>query len=330
MVTRRAFLGTLASVAGCAALGTSHADFGYGPQRPRRRKIYFLDDTDAPQGARLDDFKAALAGVDLLPLRAEMVSVQMRGRDASEIGGRIDAARADGAAAFATASTDIAMRAAPLLADLPLVAAIAGDPERIGLDSAHGRRRHNVTGFTYDIPTDIKALELLRDAFPAARRIAVVADQAWIESRQPWDMLAAGATLKQRIELVIAPTPWQMSSQIHRLHPSRVDACYIPRSDVLFYSLGLIVDTLVRHRLPNIAQTESSLRAGALMSYGALGQSHWQSMAMMLSLVLSGVAAQEIPFERPREFVLALNLGQASRMGIRIPKKILQRANLIL
>ncbi len=112
------------------------------------------------------------------------------------------------------------------------------------------------------------------------------------------------------------------------LHPD-VDACYVPRSHVPF-KLPHLIEYLVGRRLAHLVGIDEMVQQGALLTYGARRHSHWEPMALMLRDVLAGSIAREMPFERPRDFVLAVNAHQAMRMGVRIPKNILRRANVVV
>jgi putative ABC transport system substrate-binding protein len=227
----------------------------------------------------------------------------------------------------------VALRVAEYKASAPLVFATRFDPLRIGLVDRLGARGANVTGFTYELPFSIdrKAMEVIADAFPEARRIAIIADREWAEN-QNWqaDLDGAAARFGFRIERIIPRLPWETEGELHKANARRFDAWYAPRTDVLLHAGPALVSFFELNRLPSLFGADHLVRAGGLMSYGLGQHSHWDSMAGILRLIIAGVSARDIPIERPKDFVLAVNVGQARKMGIAIPKRILRRANLIV
>jgi putative ABC transport system substrate-binding protein len=177
----------------------------------------------------------------------------------------------------------------------------------------------------------MKAFEVLADGFPAARRVALVADRNWMEYHRPnLDEAQIYSRFGIMIDLVIPAAPRNVEWEFERLLPSRADACYVPNSDVTFFSTPALIAFLQRHRMPHLFASDGALQQGALMSYGVRKDSHWEPMATMLRHILSGAEASEMPFERAREFVLGVNASQAAKMGVAIPKHILRRANLVV
>ncbi|MGZ5111976.1 MAG: ABC transporter substrate binding protein [Usitatibacter sp.] len=332
---RRAFLGR---IAGAAALASPLAKAGCLPKgsldcSDALPLAIFLDDSQSLQGSRLDEFRGILAMNGLNPAHLRFESIIVDIADKESLRRSIEAALKREPAAFLTASTDVALRAAQYKANVPLVFATRLDPLRIGLVDRLGPRDANLAGFTYDLPVSIdrKALEVLSDAFPGARRIAIIADREWAEN-QKWqsDVEGAAARFGFSIERIIPRLPWETDVELRRLNPRSFDAWYAPRTDVLMHATPALVSFFDFNRLPSLFGDDRTVRAGGLMSYGLVQNAHWNSMAAMLRLIIAGVSARDIPIERPKDFVLAVNAGQARKMGIAIPKGILKRANLIV
>ncbi len=320
-----AAIGALAGVACGACTG------GKARAHAPRPLVVFLDDSEGIQGTRLEIFRAAMAEIGLLPHRIAFERMEVAGSNPEELRRAISSCVARNPAAFVTASGDVARSGLAFMGRIPLIAATPVDPVKLGIDDEGRPRRFNVTGFSYDIPIEAKAFEVLADAFPQARRVAVIADRHWLEyRRRESDLAVARERFGMKIDVVVPSSPADVGPELHRLHPGRVDACYLPLGDVPFYSARFLIDFFQRHRMPNLFAQDLNVASGALMSYGIRRNSHWLPMARMLRLVIAGVAAREIPFERPRDFVLAVNVGQAEKMRIRIPKSILRRANLIV
>jgi putative ABC transport system substrate-binding protein len=325
-VKRREFLHVLAAAAMAAAsparAASAHEDLPL---------VIFLDDSEAPQAERLLLFRQSLALSGLPPQRLTLEIAEMPGSDARALRRALATCVKRDPTAFVTASADIATNGLAFMARIPLVFSTQVDPVKLGMDSAAGGARRNVTGFSYDVPIDMKAFEVLADAFPQARRVALVADRNWMEyHRANLDIAQIRERFGITIDLVIPAAPRSVEWEFERLLPARADACYVPNSDVTFFSAPALIAFLQRHRIPNLFASERALQLGALLSYGVRRDSHWEPMATMLRHILSGAQASDMPFERAREFVLGVNVAQAVKMGLRIPKHILRRANLVI
>lgn len=324
-VRRRELLRALAAGGIAAAFG---APARAAPLPPR---VIFLEDSEAPQAERLQIFRDSLGRAGLPPGRIVLEVAEMPGSDTRALRRELAACLKRDPSAFVTASADLAVNGIAFMARLPLVLATQVDPVKLGIQGPAAPRRHNVTGFSYDVPIDVKAFEVLADAFPAVRRVALVADRTWMEyHRGNLDEPAIRRRFGISIDLVIPAAPRSVEWEFERLLPARTDACYMPNSDVTFFSAPALIAFLQRHRVPHLFASEGALQLGALMSYGVRKDSHWQPMATMLRHILSGAAAHDLPFERAREFVLGVNAAQAAKMGIVIPKHIVRRANLVV
>jgi putative ABC transport system substrate-binding protein len=329
---RRSLLQLLGATATIGAL-PAIVSRAHGQARPvgERPLVVFLDDTEGLQGERLELLRKAMANVGLGPDRIAFERAEVAGSDEDGVRRAVVALLKRHPAAFMTASIDFARNCVPFIAEVPLVIASPVDPAKLGFEGANGSRPFNVSGFTYDLPIEAKAFELLADAFPAARRIAVMADRNWVDFRQRQiDLPALRKRFGMEIEIIVPASPFDVRPQLHLVHPGRMDACYLPIGDVPYYSSPVLIEHFQRHRLPHLFAHDSIVTAGALMSYGVRRGSHWEPMARMLRLVIDGVPAREIPFERPKDFVLAVNVTQAKKMRITIPKSILRRANIIV
>jgi putative ABC transport system substrate-binding protein len=327
---RRTFLAAAGSLCAFSASGTAQTDAfdGASARRNPRPLVIFLDDRDGPQGALLDEFRSALAAKGVLP-RVDFEVLTVPATDEKVLRKEIANALLRKPALFVTASSDVALLATRV-AETSLVFGTMADPIRFGLVDRIGPRQKNVTGFTYDVPIARKSLEVLADAFPTVRRTGVIADPNWAKQSAPAaDFESIERRLGICIDLVIEEDSKGLFARLRELD-ARIDAWYLPRTDLLGTNSTRLIEFFQSMRKPHLLPHEGFVRQGALLSYGLRMNSHWDSMARMVRLIVAGVPAREIPVERPKDFVLAVNMDQARRMGIRIPKRILRRADLIV
>ena len=336
-MNRRAFLRLCAAATAFAAAGARAASCEPPPPFPARREarrwLAFLDDGDALQGARLDEFRNRLAARGLTEERLRVDPVLVRSDDPDAARCALQAALARRPLAACTASTQAGLLARPYLGDVPLLFATAADPVAAGLVDRAEARAANAAGFTYDmpVPADRKCLELIAEAFPATRRVVVIADGAWLaRPRTPEELRMARARFGFELEVVAPVVSWRIASALQAVEARPRDAWYLPRGDALLHGVGPIMHFLQRHRLPHLFGDDRTIRSGALMAYGPPRLAHWEALAAIVQLVAAGAPAREIPIQRPRDFLLTINAAQWQRFGIPLPRRILRRAHEIV
>jgi putative ABC transport system substrate-binding protein len=90
--------------------------------------------------------------------------------------------------AIVTVATPPVLAAKRATARIPIVMATAGDPVRLGVVASFARPGGNVTGVTlYGSELNAKRIELLREAIPAIKRIAFLANAKNPYSRLLWE-----------------------------------------------------------------------------------------------------------------------------------------------
>jgi putative tryptophan/tyrosine transport system substrate-binding protein len=83
-------------------------------------------------------------------------------------------------------------------------------------------------------------------------------------------------------------------------------------------------------RLPAIYETDPSVRAGGLMSYGADRKESFQRTAVMVDRIFKGAKPAELPFEQPTRYLFVINLKAAKTIGIDLPPNLLALADEVI
>jgi putative ABC transport system substrate-binding protein len=155
-------------------------------------------------------------------------------------------------------------RAAPTI---PVVFTLALDPVGVGLVKSLARPGGNVTGNSI-LATDLagKRLELLRDAVPGLRRLAVMADAGLPDS-----VLEMNEVQRISGHLGIEVTRLEIHNAeeiipAFELHKAQVDAIYVVIDELLNASRARIVNLALAARLPSIYGTADWARSGGLLS----------------------------------------------------------------
>jgi putative tryptophan/tyrosine transport system substrate-binding protein len=214
---------------------------------------------------------------------------------------------------------------------IPIIFATAGDPVESNLVTSLAQPGGNVTGLTQQ-QADLagKRLELMREAFPSLRRLAVLANAG-----NPGVILELGqaraAAGKLGLELV---TPEIRHAQdivpafeALRGHSEALYVC----TDVLMNNNRIRINILAAGaRLPTMHGTRDYVEAGGLMSYGASFPSMFRRAAEMVDKILHGTKPGNIPVEQPTKFDLVVNLTTANALGLTIPESFLTRADEVI
>jgi putative ABC transport system substrate-binding protein len=209
---------------------------------------------------------------------------------------------------------------------------IAGSDDLVGEGHLASLRRPggNVTGVTIlASELNAKRLELLKQAVPAASRVAVLWDPAIGSFHLP---LIHKVAETRGIELKI-----QEVRRAEDLKPAlaaarawRAQALSVLASPLLHSLRQPIIELAQSNRLPAIYQWEESARAGGLMSYGPIRADVYRAICVQLDRVLKGAHPASLPVVQPAKFELVINLKTATALGLQIPQSLLIQADKVI
>ena len=214
----------------------------------------------------------------------------------------------------------------------PIVFAFASDPVAQGIVETLARPGSNFTGVTYsEAALGGKRVELLIDALPSTRRIAVLWSTSFPENAAMFENIRGLATARG-IEV--------FSRQIHGvkdLAPAFDDASRVEAQAVVFMTDNElfghrkeVAQLSLGHHLPSIHSFDPEAQDGGLMSYGpSLGESY-RRVAALADKILKGARPADLPVEEPTQFELVINLKTAKALGITIPPSIMVRADEVI
>jgi putative tryptophan/tyrosine transport system substrate-binding protein len=175
----------------------------------------------------------------------------------------------------------------------------------------------------------VKRLELLREALPGARRIAVFADHEPIRNIRDLESAARGFG----IELVpfSARSEEEVIRAIAAMKAAPVEAVNRLSSPILWGEFrSLIRAHLDLHRLPAIWQWPEGAEAGGLIAYGPRLSVVFRQCARQVAKLLRGAKVVDVPVEQPTGFELIINLKTAKTLGVEIPPTLLSRADTVI
>ncbi len=201
------------------------------------------------------------------------------------------------------------------------------DPLQLGLVQSLHRPGGRFTGVSLADELDVKRLELLRDAFPAARQVTVLADRDWAQARHAeHELPAAAAALGLSLRFLYAHTLPELDRLMRGADAAAAQAWYIPPSYIAYLAEAQIIAHLARLQQPAIHATEREVQQGALMAYSQDTKFTLGAMAELTARVAAGEDPAAIPVERPRRFVLSVR-PRSAPAALRMDAAVVRRAD---
>ncbi len=215
---------------------------------------------------------------------------------------------------------------------IPIVGVSLTEPVGLGLVASLGRPGGNVTGVSYGGGPEIfgKQLELLTEAVPKARRVAVLYNP--VQPAAPFQIRSVKEAARARgltLQLVEARDAEALDGAFATMVKERAAAFLMIGDSTYFIHRARLVDLALRHRLPSMSTQGQWVEAGGLMSYAPSFTDLWRRAAVYVDKILRGARPADLPIEQPTTYELIINLKTARALALTIPPALLQRANVI-
>jgi putative ABC transport system substrate-binding protein len=230
------------------------------------------------------------------------------------------------------AGNEPALRAARAAAGaIPIVfIALDFDPVEKGYVASLSRPGGNSTGiFVSQLELAAKRVELLREAFPNARRVGVLRDTASSEQATAAAEAAASLRFEARLLDVVGQPP-DYAAALKLMDDSPGEPIMIPASPLMLRDRATIARLLLERRAPSISAFREVTEAGALMSYGVNIVDVFRDVAAFVDRVARGGKAGDLPMRAPSHFHIAFNLKTAKALGLEVPPTLLARADEVI
>ena len=215
---------------------------------------------------------------------------------------------------------------------IPIVIAAVGDAVAGGLIESLSQPGGNVTGGTYfarELAT--KQLELLKEAFPQAMRVAVIYNPSNPASGPTRQALESSARLLNlELETFEARGPRDFDGVFEAIATKRYRTALIVDDPMTISNAKALADLALKHRLATGANFVEYAEAGGLMAYGVNLIEMWRRAAFFVDKVAKGANAGDIAVERPTRFDLVVNRKTAAALDLKLARTILLRADRII
>ena len=204
------------------------------------------------------------------------------------------------------------------------------DPVERGYIASPSRPGGNMTGiFVSQLELAGKRVEILRDAFPNARRIGLLWDAASGEQATA----AADAAGKLGFEphlLQIIGDPPDYAAALAPMDAAPGEPVTIPASPLVLRDRAILARLLLERHTPSICAFREVMEAGALMSYGVNLVDVFRDIASFVDQVAKGGKAGEIPIGGLSHFHTAVNLKTANALSLEIAPTLIARADEVI
>lgn len=198
-----------------------------------------------------------------------------------------------------------------------------------GVVSSLARPGTNVTGFA--ITAMGKRLELLVQALPTARRVALLLDPTnpnAAEYRRETEAVARAIGVS--LLAFDVSVPERLENVIGSVAKARPDAFVVAGDPLFSDTCQRLVDVVARHRLPTMWETRGMVEAGGLMAYGADPAELYRRAATYADRILKGIKPADLPVEQPTKFALVINMKTAKSLRLTIAQPLLLRADQVI
>jgi len=225
------------------------------------------------------------------------------------------------------------------LTTIPIVA-ILGDPVGLGLVASLAHPGGNITGVSVDAgpEVEIKRLELLKETFPQASRVGVLAAGYYLselvrgglareqfrEAAQRLGVLLLAPRLEGTLQETEYRRFFEMMAQEH------ADSLFVGGEPESWGHRRLIVELAEKNRLPAIYPYRQYVEAGGFMAYSVDFVELWTQAVGCIAQILNGASPGDIPIYQAAKFALVINLKAANALGLTISPPLLARADEVI
>ncbi len=218
--------------------------------------------------------------------------------------------------------------------EIPIVMLFVADPVGVGLAASLSHPGGNLTGVTTLVPggTVGKALELLRELLPEAKRVAVFINHSneVLRLLVPREAPPAAAKLGFQLDIINVREAGEIPGAVAAAKAAGAEALWIVGDPIFHTPENMVPDLASQAGLPSMYLLRELVQAGGLISYGPDLRALARRGAHYVDRILKGAKPADLPIEQPTKFLLAINLKTAKSLGLEIPASLLTRADEVI
>jgi putative ABC transport system substrate-binding protein len=218
-------------------------------------------------------------------------------------------------------------------ATVPIVFVSVADPVGQGFVPSLSRPSANMTGFSAEEASmGGKWLEVLKEAVPAATRIAIIYNPDTAPYAPMFFPAMQAAAPKMAVALSISPV--HSAADIERVIAAAGrepgGGLIVVPDSFLFGQRQLLIELSAKHRVPAIYPLRVFVKDGGLIAYGIERADMFWRAAAYVDRLLRGASPVDLPVQQPTKFELAINLKTAKALGITVPRSTLLSADEVI
>lgn len=220
-------------------------------------------------------------------------------------------------------ATSLALEASPPL-DAPIVFSMVLYPAASGFL----RRGRAVTGASLDVPLQLQ-FGMVRRLLPEARRVGV------LHSEETASVVASAKEVAERVGLQLIGEPVDEPSRAPLVLDSlvhKIDVLWTVADGGVFtpQTTPALLLAALRSRKPMVGLSPGQVRSGALAAFVVDYEDVGRQTADLVTSILDGRRAAELPVTVPRQVKLALNLRTAELLHLSVPPDLLDEARVLV
>jgi putative ABC transport system substrate-binding protein len=213
---------------------------------------------------------------------------------------------------------------------IPVVGFFSPNMVAAGLIRTFARPGSNVTGVSFPSELDGKRQELLMEAVPGARSIAILADPTFTYPAQLQVLEDAARAHGLKPAVVAAKKLEDIAPAMDKAKELGAAALNVLAAPLFSVNRRVLIERAAALRLPAIYEWPEMAEEGGLMAYGARLPLMYRQAAGLVAKVFHGHKPQDIPVELPVKFDLIVNLKTAKALGLTISETFLARADEVI
>jgi len=328
-VKRRKFITLLG---GAAAAWPQVAPFGvaFAQSNERVRVGYLWIGAEGSDGQTLSGVRQGLADVGLVEGRNLVIERRYADSHPERLSAlAMELVRLDVAVLLAPGA--VVTRAARSATETIPIVSVTNDPVALGFAQTLARPGGNVTGLAITASDQLveKWVELLKDVRPTLKRAALLYD---LRPAPMIERVAHDASVTIGIEIMPfrVTDSEELGAALAAIEMARPDGLLISNDALLLSSRSRLVAFARDRALPAVYGQREYVDAGGLMSYSTSIYDVWRRAGSVISKLLKGGKASEIPIELPTKFELVINLKTAKALGLDVPLHLQQLADEVI
>lgn len=216
-------------------------------------------------------------------------------------------------------------------AAIPIVVGSISDPVATGLVPSLARPGGNITGTMFFVQElGAKRLEMLRQALPGLKRIAVLmnADNASMPPVER-EMRAAAQRLGVELQRHDVRAPADFERAFAAMTAGSAEALVIVEDAMLNANSRALGAAATAKRLVSIGAPEVA-EGGGVFAYGVNQVEMFRRAAHFIDKIVKGAKPAELPIERVSTFELTVNMKAAKALALAVPQPVLIRADRVI